>query len=373
MIQITLDNLPDFIRGTAILGTGGGGDPYIGRLMLQQELKKCETIDLIDPDDVSDDTFGISVACMGAPTVFVEKLPNAATAIDGLRKIEKELGREFNAIVPLEAGGVNATLPLVVAARLGLPVIDGDGMGRAFPEFQMTTFNVYGARCSPFAMTDDHGNSLIINTDTAIRAERYGRPVCVQMGGISQIASYAMNGEEIRRCCVPRTVSLALEIGRTVRETRIAGLVDVCTGLIDYFATSNPPRFSCVLFDGKVQDVIRETKDGWTIGEVTLAGEGSGSGEMKIAFQNEYSFARRDGRLMAIVPDLIILLDRETGEAITTESLRYGQRLKVLGVAAPAVMRSDAALEFIGPRAFSIDEDFVPLESLAQREQHLQH
>lgn len=365
MTQITLDNLPDFIRGTAILGTGGGGDPYIGRLMLKQELEKCGAIDLIDPDNVSDDIFAISVACMGAPTVFVEKLPNASMAIDGLRKVEKEVGREFNAIIPLEAGGVNATLPLVVAARLGLPVIDGDGMGRAFPEFQMTTFNVYGARCSPFVMTDDHGNSLILDTDTALRAERYGRPVCVQMGGISQIASYAMTGEEIRRSCVPRTVSLALEIGRTVRKTRIAGEVDVCTGLIDYFATSNPPRFSSVLFDGKVQDVIRETKDGWTIGEVTLAGEGNGSDEMKISFQNEYSFARLNARLMAIVPDLIIVLDRETGEAITTESLRYGQRVKVLGVAAPDVMRSEAAMEFIGPRAFSIDEDFVPLEALA--------
>ena len=105
--------------------------------------------------------------------------------------------------------------------------------------------------------------------------------------------------------------------------------------------------------------------DGWTIGEVTLAGEGKDSDEMKISFQNEYSFARLNGRLMAIVPDLIIVLDRETGEAITAESLRYGQRVKVLGVAAPAVMRSEAALEFIGPRAFSIDEDFVPLEDLA--------
>lgn len=366
MTQITLENLPDFIRGTAILGTGGGGDPYIGRLMLQQELETCGAIPLIDPDDVTDDTFAISVACMGAPTVFVEKIPNAKTAIDGLRRAERELGRSFNAIIPLEAGGVNATLPLVVAARLGLPVIDGDGMGRAFPEFQMTTFNVYGARCSPFVMTDDHGNSLVIDADTALRAERYGRPVCVQMGGISQIASYPMTGAQIRRSCVPRTVSLAVEIGRTVRETRIAGDVDVCTGLIDYFASAAPARYSSVLFDGKVQDVVRDTRDGWTIGEVTLAGEGDASDAMTISFQNEFSFARHNGRLVAIVPDLIIVLDRETGEAITTESLRYGQRVKVLGVAAPPVMRAEAAMDIIGPRAFSIDADFVPLEDLAE-------
>ena len=54
MTRITMDNLHDFIRGTAILGTGGGGDPYVGRLMLEQELVKCGGIDLIDPDDVRD-------------------------------------------------------------------------------------------------------------------------------------------------------------------------------------------------------------------------------------------------------------------------------------------------------------------------------
>ena len=100
MSNITLDNLEDFIRGTAILGTGGGGDPYIGRLMLEQELHKCGEIRLIAPQDVPDDLFGISLACMGAPTAFVEKLPNASAMIASMRRAEKELGREFNAIVP---------------------------------------------------------------------------------------------------------------------------------------------------------------------------------------------------------------------------------------------------------------------------------
>lgn len=361
---ITRDNLSDFIRGTAFLGTGGGGDPYIGRLMLQQELEKCDGIQLIDPDDVTDDVFAISVACMGAPTVFVEKVPNAETAIKGMKRAEKELGRRFNAIIPLEAGGVNATLPLVVAAKLGLPVIDADGMGRAFPEFQMTTFNVYGADISPFVMTDDFGNTLVLETNSALRTERYGRPVCVQMGGISQIASYPMTGEVVRRTCVPRTVSLALEIGKTIRTTRGDGQMDVAEGLCEFFANANPPRFSRILFDGKVQDVLRETRDGWTFGQVQMS-SGSGNDRLVIDFQNEYSVARLNDRVVAIVPDLIIVLDRETGEAINTEALRYGQRVKVLGVASSEVMRSDEALAFIGPSAFSIDERFVPLESIA--------
>lgn len=370
MSRITMDNLHDFIRGTAILGTGGGGDPYVGRLMLEQELAKCGGIDLIAPDDVPDDMFAISVACMGAPTVFVEKLPNAAATVTAMRKIEKELGRKFNAIIPLEAGGVNATLPLVVAAQMGLPVIDGDGMGRAFPEFQMTTFNIYGVNCSPFVMADDFENTIVLDTDNALRTERYGRAVCVKMGGIAQVASYAMTGEEVRRTCVPRTVSLAVDIGKTVRELRVAGEVDICEGLAGYFATSNPSRFARVLFDGKVQDVIRGTEDGWTVGNVTLSASDGGSDEMFVSFRNEYSLAKLNGKTVAIVPDLLFILDRETGEAITTETLRYGQRVKVIGVAATEEMRTPEAVEIMGPKASNITEPFVRLEDLAWSAEH---
>lgn len=365
MSSITLDNLEDFIRGTAILGTGGGGDPYIGRLMLEQELRKCGEIPLIAPEDVPDDLFGISLACMGAPTAFVEKLPNASAMIASMRRAEKELGRTFNAIVPLEAGGINATIPLVVAARLGLPVVDGDGMGRAFPEFQMTTFNIYGADVNPFVMSDDFGNTVLLMTDSAIRTESYGRPVCVKMGGIAQCASYPMDGAMIRKSCVDRTVSLAVEIGATVRQARLEGQDDVCDALVSYFQTSTPPRFSRILFDGKVEDVIRETTAGFTVGRATLIALDDADREMLVTFQNEYSRASVDGRTLAIVPDLIMLLDRETGEPITTETLRYGQRVKVLAVAALDNMRSPEALELIGPRAFGIDEDFQTLESIA--------
>ena len=30
MDKLTLDKIDDFLRGTAFLGTGGGGNPYVG-------------------------------------------------------------------------------------------------------------------------------------------------------------------------------------------------------------------------------------------------------------------------------------------------------------------------------------------------------
>ena len=124
MIELTLDNLEDLARGTAFLATGGGGDPYIGKLMLKHQLEQGKTVKIISPDEIDDDTFACNVLTMGAPTVFGEKAPNGLTSYEAMKKVEEILGKKFNAIMPIEAGGVNATLPLVVGALSGLPVID---------------------------------------------------------------------------------------------------------------------------------------------------------------------------------------------------------------------------------------------------------
>jgi DUF917 family protein len=85
---------------------------------------------------------------------------------------------------------------------------------------------------------------------------------------------------------------------------------------------------------------------------------------MEVTFQNEHLVARSDGRVLTIVPDLICMVDRETAEPITTEALRYGQRLKVIGVSAAPQMRTPAALAVFGPQAFGLKDKFTPIEEL---------
>ena len=54
---------------------------------------------------------------------------------------------------------LNSTLPFVVAAKAGIPVVDADGMGRAFPELHMETFNIYGVQGTPMALHNESGDS----------------------------------------------------------------------------------------------------------------------------------------------------------------------------------------------------------------------
>src|SRR5882672_535483 len=160
-MRITLDHVEDLARGAAILGTGGGGDPYLGGLMLRQVLMDRPPVDLIDVESLGDADFVAPFGMMGAPTVIVEKIPNGDEMVAALRAQEKFRGEKARAILCAEIGGINALLPLVLGARCGLPVVDGDGMGRAFPQLQMTTYHIFGVPAGPMVMADEYSNTVL--------------------------------------------------------------------------------------------------------------------------------------------------------------------------------------------------------------------
>jgi DUF917 family protein len=362
-MKLTSEDLRDLAVGAAFLGTGGGGNPYVGRLMAQQCLDEGLTIDLIDPADVPDDALVIPTAMMGAPTVLVEKLPSGEEALHSFTSLEKHLGRKAFATMPIEIGGINSTIPLVVGARLGIPIVDADGMGRAFPELQMETFGVYGVSGSPMYVTDEDNDSTLIMAKDNKSMEWLSRMVAIRMGGCAYIAEYSMSGADVKRTAVPNTMTLAMRIGRCLREAKAnhQSPLDALLALMPQ-TLYNHAR---VIFSGKMVDVQRETRNGFSIGRARIDGLAPWAGSMQIEIQNENLIATVDGVVKAIVPDLICIMDSESAEPITTEELRYGQRVTVVAVAVPEIMRTPEALAVFGPRCFGFDQPFTPIESMA--------
>lgn len=361
--QITKDDLADLARGATLLGTGGGGDPYIGMMLVQRVLGDG-SITILDPDELDDDLFVVPTAQMGAPTVMVEKIPAGTEPTLSLRILEEHLGRTADATMPIECGGINSMIPLIVAAETGLPVVDADGMGRAFPELSMETFAVYGVHGSPLALAGERGERVIIDTgDDDRQMEWLARAVTIRLGGVGHIAEYAMSGADVKRTAVPRTLSMALALGRAIRVAREEKRSPF-EAIEETLATTLYAHVR-TLFTGKVTDVDRRTTEGFAKGVARISPADGGPDEIEIRFQNENLIALRDGAVIAIVPDLICVVDSESAEPITTEGLRYGQRVRVLGISTPEMMRTPAALAAFGPSAFGIEEAFVPVESLA--------
>ena len=356
------DDLKDLATGAAFLGTGGGGDPYVGRLMVQHCLDQGLTVELIDPADLPDEALVIPTAMMGAPSVLVEKIPSGEEAVASLRRLEAHLGRRAFATMPIEIGGINSTIPLFVGARLGLPVVDADGMGRAFPELQMETFGVYGVSGSPMVVTDEDGDQALILARDNKDMEWLSRGVAIRMGGCAYIAEYPMSGAEVKRTAIPNTLTLAMRIGRCLRDARARHL-DPFGALLELLPQTLY-HHGRIIFRGKIVDMRRETRNGFTLGRARIDGHG-GAGSMEIDIQNENLVARVGGVVKAIVPDLICILDAETAEPITTETLRYGQRVAVMAVAVPEIMRTPEALAVFGPQCFGLPEPFTPIETMA--------
>ena len=355
MQSVTLhDTLPIAI-GAGILGTGGGGSTYISRIRLEKELRqRGAAVPIISADEVPDDALVCAVGGMGAPTVSNEKLPAGDEIKTAVRALEDHLKQKIHAIVIGEIGGGNVIGPMITALQCGLPVVDGDGMGRAFPELQMDTFMIEGAPPAPFALADAHGNVAIFKRiGSALQAEAFARSLTIEMGGSAGLVMPVMSGEQMKSSIIRGTVSLAKRIGETVLDCRARSqepadaVAELCRGQ--------------VMFSGKIVDVERRTVQGFARGKLKINAFGDDERQLHIDFQNENLIARCGDEVLCTVPDLICIVSLDDGEPIGTESLRYGLRVAVLALPAPKELKTPRALEVVGPRAFGYDLDFSPL------------
>lgn len=363
MSHIEVSDIADIAIGAAFLGTGGGGDPLISQLACENIMRRHARVKLISVDELADDALVVAIGGSGAPSIMLEKMPHGGEGVWALQKLEAHLGRKASALISFEVGGSNSLLPIMTAAQLGIPVVDADGMGRALPEMQMVTFSIYGISGTPMVVVNEFADSALIETRNSATAEAFIRQLGIAMGGQCTSAEHSMSGQQVRRVAISGSISLARDIGRLLRSN-----ADNAAG---FFALLQQRlQSSCYgearhLFDGKVIDSQRALNNGFDVGEVWLESF-CGRKKMRLTVKNEYVLAEIDGRPAAMVPDLICLIDNDTCQPVTAERIRFGQRLSVIAIGAPELLRSERALKVVGPRCFGFDLDFTRLEDLAQ-------
>src|SRR5438270_10786481 len=135
---ISLDDIEALAVGAWILGTGGGGSPYLGLLNMRRLYAEGRRVALMSPFDLADDDQVAVVSNMGAPLVGQERLADSRNIARAVTMQEEYSGRKFRAVMSLEIRGGNGIQPLMAAAHLALPVVDADLLGRAYPEAPLT-------------------------------------------------------------------------------------------------------------------------------------------------------------------------------------------------------------------------------------------
>lgn len=363
--------------GCYILGTGGGGSPYSSMIRLRTQLRNGAVVRVINPQDLVDDA---QVGCgggAGSPTVGIEKLAGDEL-VEAQTELFKVCPRPATHMIALEVGGGNGLQGMILGAsnNMDIPTVDGDWMGRAYPTKWQTTPAVFNERptvWSPIAMSDGNGNVVLMPKAASDRhVERILRAALSQMGSSVGAADAPISGAETKRWVVEHTLSQAWRIGRGVARARKENRVDnVAETIIEEFGGKGAGK---VLWKGKIVGVERVLRTGHIYGECIIqgadvrgsdeGGEGSSTfrGTIKIPFKNENIAAikvHEDGReerqedVLAIVPDLITIIDAQNGEAIGTPEYRYGLLVVVLGIAASDKWTStERGVKLGGPEAF---------------------
>lgn len=351
-----MKEIEDIALGAALLGAGGGGDPYVGKLVAIGAIKECGDVTMLSVDEVPDDALVVPIAMMGAPTILSEKGVGGNEYKTLYEMVTRFYNKEIFAFMPIEAGGVNSMLPIAAAARLGLPLIDADGMGRAFPELQMVTFTIGGVRATPMALVDEKGNSVIFDTITNKWTEELARSVTMSCGGSVSISLYCIDGSTLKKYAVRDIVTRSEMLGAAIRTVKQA---PGKTPEESFFAFTEGYK----LFKGKIVDVLRETRGAFNFGRVVLDGISEFKGQSAdVEFQNENLVARVDDKILATTPDLICIVDTETFTPITTDALKYGKRVMVVGLKCFDMWRTEKGLELVGPRYFGCDTDYIAIE-----------
>jgi DUF917 family protein len=352
MRQLSADDIEALSVGAWILGAGGGGSPYHGLLNMRRLYREGARISLMQPDELEDDDDVAVVSVMGAPLVIMERLVDSRLIARAVAAMQEHIGRRFRAVMAIEIGGGNGMQPLMVAAHLGIPVVDADAMGRAYPEAQMTSFAVAGLAPDPLTSVDPRGTEAIISRAPTWKwMERASRKLCTEFGSIAATCKAPRTGAEVKRWGISGTTSQAIRLGEAVHsayrrhEDPIEAILREERGKR--------------LFEGKVTAVERRTTEGFLRGRTGIQGLGADRDvAFEIEFQNEWLVVWRDGAPMVSTPELICVIDNDTGEAIGTEMIRSGQRVTVIALPSPPIFLTPAGLGYVGPRAFGYDFDF---------------
>ncbi|XP_052818306.1 uncharacterized protein LOC128244331 [Mya arenaria] len=385
--------------GAGIMGCGGGLNPHIGKLIALQALRNGKKIRVVSPKRFlktidADKDLIVPLILMGAPLIYYEKLISGNETSGALQCLQDLYdvgsyntstgalenpcqthvkgnqdisyiddytysngnsrnttvgGKRIVAIMTVEIGGMNCLDSLVAGAELGLPVLDCDGMGRAFPEIQMFTPFIYGCKPYPATLADDKGRrAVVLNVDSSKRLENHFRNVCVEMGCSGGVVMSHLKKDEVEKYAVKHTISHAWRIGDTVLRARAAHVSPIQ-------AVLQAENGKFLLY-------------GFNRGKIVIDGLDSYEcHSFSIEFQNEFLIAREhshdDTKVLACVPDLITMMDADTAQPIPTEEVRFGMRVAVIAMRVDPLMSSEEALKVVGPQAFGLSDDvkYVPL------------
>jgi DUF917 family protein len=365
----------DFVRGCEFFGTGGGGPARDGLGRLIEALDEGIPLRWVDPSEIPDDAWTCTVFGMGSAAPRDDATDPVVEALGltmrlGYAAMETAVteyaaftGKAIDVIVVSELGGGATPGALVAAMRLGMICVDGDYSGRAVPELMQGTPYLRSKGDEALTSVDTWGDVVIVKHATnSLMLERIGKWLSIAARSRCYQATTLLSGVEMRDLVIPGTLTRCHALGRVMREARersqdpIAAVIGEVDGYL--------------LFEGTVVSKEWEDRDGYLYGTTTVSGVDRFAGHtLRIWFMNENHITWLDGEPWVTSPDLVVVADRQTGEAYLNASIDAGCEISVVGIRGWEAFRSERGLSCAGPRHFGYDFDYRPIEELLDQHQ----
>ncbi|MFR1722385.1 DUF917 domain-containing protein [Emergencia timonensis] len=362
MKKLTKQEIIDILYGCTIVGTGGGGDLDLGLRTMQEDFDQGRELYMADLSEVPDDAYVAVPYMCGSPASLegggdeFSHLPQLGypESLLAFRTLEDYFGQKFYGAVSTELGGANTAYALHAACQLGVPIVDADPAGRSVPELQHSTFYVKDIPMAPIALATQFGDAMIVkDIVNDMRAEDIVRAVAIASGNKVGVADHAITGKQLKGAIIPNALSYTLKLGEALRKAKENG-EDVVQKVVEAGEGK-------ILFRGIVKEWKVEETGGFIFGDTVLTGTGEYEGhEYKVWYKNEHLVSYLDGKVDICAPDLICVIDNNTGMPVTNPNYENGMDLSVFVLPAPEIWKTERGLEVFGPRSFGFDFDYVP-------------
>jgi hypothetical protein len=365
MKKLEKQDLYDILYGCTILGTGGGGSLENGLKLIDDALVHGKEFILVDFSEVPDDAWIATPYMCGSISPTTPELEAQYASLPQLedpeaylayKALEEYFGEEFYGVLSTELGGGNTAISLYVGAWLGKYIIDADPAGRSVPELQHSTYYLKNLPIYPMACANKFGDVAILpKVVNDFRAEALVRAMAVVSKNRMGVADHPAQAKTLRDAVIKGAISKAWLLGKAFREAKAAGqpvapvIAKIGGGVM--------------LFEGTVSKHHYDTVDGFTIGDVYIAGSGKYTGsEYHIWFKNEHMISWKDGKVDVTIPDLIIVFNEDSVEPNLNPFFNDGMQVSVIGLPAPDEWRTEKGLMTFGPEYIGLSESYVPLE-----------